>query len=95
MMTQAPRLAIPTRGRIHRARSGKAKPPPAVALAGQPCPLRAALLEKTGRDEEVVPPIEQRGWHQEKERDETVPRAWQPYGAEGGTSGSPSVCEGD
>ena len=41
-----------------------------MALAGQPCrPLRAALLEKTGRDEEVVPAVEQRGY-QKEEQDE-------------------------
>ena len=46
-----------------------------MALAGQPCrPLRAVLLIKTGRDEEVVPPIEQRGWDQEKGKDKTTPQ---------------------
>jgi hypothetical protein len=52
-----------------------------VALAGQPCrPLRAALLEKTGRDEEVVPAVEQRGY-QKEERDETVLPGYRPIGA--------------
>jgi hypothetical protein len=75
MMIQALRLAIPTRGRIapcslRQAASGGGP------VAGQPCrPLRAALLAKTGRDEEVVPAVEQRGWDQEKERDETAPQA--------------------
>ena len=41
-------------------------------------PLRAVLLIKTGRGGEVVPPIEQRGWDQKKEQDETAPRARQP-----------------
>ena len=46
-----------------------------MALAGQPCrPLRAALLEKTGRDEEVVPAVEQRGY-QKEEQDEQFRRA--------------------
>src|SRR4051794_29113384 len=63
---------IPTRGRIapcslRQAASGGGPGGPALPVAG--------LLEKTGGDEEVVPPIEQRGWDQEKERDETAPRA--------------------
>jgi hypothetical protein len=49
-------------------------PPSAVALAGQPCrPLRAALLVKTGRDEEVVPPIEQRGCQKEEQDEQFRP----------------------
>jgi len=55
--------------------------PAAVALAGQPCrPLRAALRHETGRDEEVVPAVEQRGY-QKEERDETVLPGYRPIGA--------------
>ena len=87
---------IPTSGRIAPCSLRQGQPPPAVALAGQPCrPLRAALLEKTGRDEEVVPAIEQRGWIKRKNRMRQRRGSVSRHGAEGGTSGSPSVCEGD
>src|SRR4051794_10852343 len=70
--------------------AGKAMPPSAVALAGQPCrPLRAALLVKTGRDEEVVPPIEQRGY-QKEEHDEQ----FRPVSSLTKAPLSPLVCEG-